>query len=91
MRMDLESLVDRYDTGEISRRQLLCTLAALLVPTSPDTSAAPRIAEAKQLNHVTLYVKDFEQSRKFYQDLFGMPVLTQQPPGADFSRDTPGE
>jgi catechol 2,3-dioxygenase-like lactoylglutathione lyase family enzyme len=81
MHIDLGSLVDRYDNGEISRRALIGTLAALLIPRSTVESPEPRIAQAKQLNHVTLYVKSVDDSRAFYQELFGMPALTRIPPG----------
>jgi catechol-2,3-dioxygenase len=37
---------------------------------------------AKQLNHATLFVRDVQASRVFYQNLFGMPILTRQPPGS---------
>jgi glyoxylase I family protein len=81
MDIDLGSLVDRYDNGEISRRELLGTLAALLIPGSIVKSSEPRTGQAKQLNHVTLYVKSVDDSRRFYQELFGMPALTRIPPG----------
>ena len=43
---------------------------------------------AKQLNHVTLFVRDVAESQRFYQRLFGMPVLTVQPPGVNLATGT---
>ena len=80
MPTDLELLINHYDTGRLSRRELLGALAMLALPRT-QASAAPKIAVAKQINHATLYVRDVEQSRAFYQRLFGMPVLIAQPPG----------
>lgn len=80
MPTNLELLIDHYDSGRLSRRELLGALAMLALPVTAE-GAAPKVAVAKQINHATLYVRDVEQSRAFYQRLFGMPVLTAQPPG----------
>lgn len=80
MPTNLELLIDNYDSGRLSRRELLGALAMLALPVSIESSA-PKVAVAKQINHATLYVRDVEQSRAFYQRLFGMPVLVAQPPG----------
>ena len=77
---NLELLIDHYDAGRLSRRELLGALAMLVLPRA-QANTAPKVAVAKQINHATLYVRDVEQSRAFYQRLFGMPVLTAQPPG----------
>ena len=80
MPTNLELLIDHYDSGHLSRRELLRALAMLAVP-STLASAEPKVGAAKLINHATLYVRDVDQSRAFYQRLFGMPVLTAQPPG----------
>jgi glyoxylase I family protein len=84
MPTDLELLIDHYDTGRVSRRELLGALAMLALPHT-QASKAPKIGVAKQINHATLYVRDVEQSRAFYQRLFGMPVLIAQPPGVNLA------
>ena len=80
MPTSLENLIDNYDSGRLSRRELLGALAMLALPVTT-AGEAPKVAVAKQINHATLYVRDVEQSREFYQRLFGMPVLVAQPPG----------
>ena len=84
MPINLDLLIDHYDNGRLSRRELLGALAMLTLPITEE-SAAPRVAIAKQINHATLYVRNVEQSRTFYQRLFGMPVLTTQPPDFNLS------
>jgi glyoxylase I family protein len=84
MPTNLELLIDHYDSGRLSRRELLGALAMLAIP-SASPSTAPKIGVAKQINHATLYVRDVEQSRAFYQRLFGMPVLIAPPPGVNLS------
>ena len=80
MPTNLELLIDQYDSGRLSRRELLGALAMLALPRT-HASTEPKVGVAKQINHATLYVRDVEQSRAFYQRLFGMPVLIAQPPG----------
>lgn len=80
---ELESLLGRYDRGEVSRREMLGALMLLAIPSAASAATEPVVGAARQLNHVTLYVSDVAKSRTFYQDLFGMPVLTQQDPGVN--------
>jgi len=87
MRVDLDVLLDRYDHGTLTRRQLLPAIATLAVPVHA-APAAPKIGVARQLNHATLFVRDVAKSQQFYQRLFGMPVLTPQPPGVNLAVGT---
>ena len=86
MTAGLELLLERYERGTISRRELLTALAALVTagPASAQTGA-PAVGTVKQLNHVTLFVRDVKQSVAFYQGLFGMPVLTLQDAGVNLN------
>jgi catechol 2,3-dioxygenase-like lactoylglutathione lyase family enzyme len=81
MRERLEQLLARYENGGISRRELLGTLATLVIAAPAASAAEPAIETVKQLNHVTVFVRDVQKSVEFYQGLFGMPILTPQPPG----------
>jgi catechol 2,3-dioxygenase-like lactoylglutathione lyase family enzyme len=86
MSVDLDSLLRRYETGTLSRRELLAVLAAV-VAAQPATAqtAEPSIGRVTQLNHVTIFVEDVQRSVAFYQRLFGMPVLTPQDPGINLT------
>jgi catechol 2,3-dioxygenase-like lactoylglutathione lyase family enzyme len=79
--MELELLLSRYEKGQMSRRELLGALAAIVVAAPATAADQPAIGTVKQLNHVTLFVQDVQKSVTFYQSLFGMPVLTPQEPG----------
>lgn len=79
MNTEAERVVELYDDGVISRRQLVQTLLAMglglgvggkeLVGQTP----AP-ILRARTMNHVTLYASDVGRSKAFYQRLTGLPI-----------------
>jgi catechol 2,3-dioxygenase-like lactoylglutathione lyase family enzyme len=79
----MSELLDRYEAGLMSRRELLGALIGIALPSTPVQQGKPLIGTATQLNHVTLYVHDVSRSQEFYQKLFGMPVLTRQNAGVN--------
>jgi catechol 2,3-dioxygenase-like lactoylglutathione lyase family enzyme len=87
MRDKIDELVTAYDEKRITRRQLIGALlmasatpvdagqqkpAVNLTGTPPPTNALFR---GRIVNHVTLRVKDVEESRRFYQELLGASVM----------------
>ncbi len=85
----IEQLVRRYDGGQLTRRELVLSLGALLLA-RPEASAQPSVAPVpvSTLNHVTLVVSDVRRSVEFYQRVFGMPLVTTQGTEADWSAPT---
>jgi catechol 2,3-dioxygenase-like lactoylglutathione lyase family enzyme len=86
MRHQLDELLQQYETGRVTRRDLLGTLA-LLVAAGPraDAAAAAPIGTVKQMNHVSIFVPDVKRSVAFYQDVLGLPLLTRQDPGINLN------
>jgi catechol 2,3-dioxygenase-like lactoylglutathione lyase family enzyme len=86
MSTELEGLLDGYESGRLTRRELVLTLTTLLASRAASGQAAqPAVGAIRQLNHVTLFVEDVNRSVSFYQRLFGMPVLTPQEPGINLA------
>src|SRR5262245_48384930 len=85
--MSLDLLLRRYADGTISGRELLGALGALVAAgAAPEvTHAAPAVGPVKQMNHVSIFVPDVQKSKQFYQDVFGLPLLTNQDPGVNLS------
>lgn len=82
MQNAIAELLDRYEAGLMSRRELLGALIGVTLQSNlPRQALTPLIGTATQLNHVTLFVQDVASSQAFYQKLFGMPVLTPQGAG----------
>ena len=78
-----DRLFDRYDAGQISRRELLGGLVAMAAVAPVVNAAEPTIGKVSQMNHVTMFVKDVQKSVEFYQRMFGLDVLTLQDPGVN--------
>jgi catechol 2,3-dioxygenase-like lactoylglutathione lyase family enzyme len=83
---EMESLVTRYDRGDINRRQLLAALAAIAAiaampqATRGEEEKGPAF-EAKSLNHVTLSVSDIQKSKKFYESILGITTVSKHKDG----------
>jgi len=82
----VDGLLSQYESGQLSRRQFLTALSVLA--TAPALAAPAPIGAVQQLNHVTVFVKDVPKSVRFYQELLGMPVLTEQGQGINLQAGT---
>ena len=74
MKQLISNMLESYEGGRVSRRQLIQGLAAIAAA----GYAAPAEASTFQgvgLNHVALRVTNVQRSRDFYQKHLGMPVL----------------
>jgi catechol 2,3-dioxygenase-like lactoylglutathione lyase family enzyme len=85
--MNLDSLLQQYESGSLSRRELLGALALMVAaPAAIDAAQASKpIGAVKSMNHVSVFVPNVQKSVAFYQDLFGLPLLTRQDPGINLS------
>jgi catechol 2,3-dioxygenase-like lactoylglutathione lyase family enzyme len=85
--MNLDSLLHQYETGSLSRRELLGALALIVAaPALPDAAqAAKAVGAVRSMNHVSVFVPNVQKSVDFYQNLFGLPLLTRQDPGINLS------
>ena len=79
MQMLIEKMLNDFERGRLTRRQLAATLTGMAVaaamPMSP-ALAAPSL-KAITLNHVTVKVPNLQKTSKFYQDFFGMKLAQQ--------------
>ena len=87
--MNLDSLLQQYENGSLSRRELLTALATLVAASTTASAAtqgaAKPIGAVKSMNHVSVFVPNVQKSVEFYQGVFGLPLLTRQEPGINLS------
>jgi catechol 2,3-dioxygenase-like lactoylglutathione lyase family enzyme len=84
----LDRLLDQYDQGFLSRRQLLKGLAlatggvlaggAGLAEAAEAQSSTP-LVRGMEINHVHLYVKDIARTVDFYSGVLGAKLVLDQP------------
>ena len=73
----IAKLLQEFEDGRMTRRQLIQSLAAAAAPFlagSPAAAAEGKVFKATAFNHVSYQVADYRKSRDFYGGLFGMKV-----------------
>jgi catechol 2,3-dioxygenase-like lactoylglutathione lyase family enzyme len=84
MSQAVESLLTHYESGRLSRRELVAILAAAVA--APKVAAAqPAALKAATFNHASLIVSDLDRSVAFYQRTFGLPVRSTQQGGVNLA------
>jgi catechol 2,3-dioxygenase-like lactoylglutathione lyase family enzyme len=84
MQEAVDSLLNQYETGRMSRRDLVAVLGALAAAPSAVT-AQPAVLEARTFNHASLIVSNLERSVAWYQNTFGLKVLSRQQGGVNLA------
>jgi catechol 2,3-dioxygenase-like lactoylglutathione lyase family enzyme len=82
----IDELLQQYEQGRVTRRDVVLTLSALFTSAlSPGAAAAESQASpsatpiaARTLNHASIAVADVDRSVKFYQSVFGMRVISRE-------------
>jgi len=75
----ITDLVERFDNGTLSRRQLvqgLTVLAAGGAATRASAQAATPFV-SNGIDHISIQVSDLDRSIGFYQSIFGLSILNQ--------------
>ena len=83
----IEILLDSFERGRMSRRELVGAIALMAAGGSAVSAAEPPL-RASSLNHVTLGVSDVERAKQFYQTVFGLPILSKQAGGINLAVGT---
>jgi catechol 2,3-dioxygenase-like lactoylglutathione lyase family enzyme len=71
----IETLVNNFACGKLSRRQLVLSLATMVASAQPGSKE--KSFRAVSINHVTVKVPDLHRTSHFYQQFFGMPLKQQ--------------
>lgn len=72
----ISGLLEGYEQGRVTRRQLILGLGAVAGRVQVAAGQASTF-RGVGLNHIALRVTNIERSRDFYQKHFGLPVLSQ--------------
>ena len=77
----IADLVNRFEGGRLTRRQLIQGLSMLMATGSSAASAAQAAGlRGTGIDHVSILVEDLQRSAAFYQNVFGMTPLSEDKP-----------
>jgi len=77
----INGLLQRFEKGSLTRRQLVQGLAMLATAGAPSgAQAQSRGFQGGFISHVSLSVSDLQRSADYYQKVFGLAVLSQDKP-----------
>lgn len=70
----ISDLLDRYENGRLSRRELVTGLSALAAVAAAPAAAqpAPAALQPTGIDHVSILVTDLQRSADFYNRVFGL-------------------
>jgi catechol 2,3-dioxygenase-like lactoylglutathione lyase family enzyme len=77
----ISSLLGRFETGALSRRDLVQGLAMLAAAGSGTAAGAQEATiKAAKIDHISIQVTDLPRSIAFYQKMFGLTVVSEDKP-----------
>ena len=78
----ISSLVNRFERGALTRRELVQGLAVLAAANGAASVAQGQDAGIKgaKIDHVSIQVSDLPRSIAFYQKMFGLTVVSEDKP-----------
>ena len=68
----IEAVLNKFECGKLTRRQLVLSLAA--VAAGAQSAAKEEGFRAVSINHITVKVPDLHRTSNFYQEFFEMPL-----------------
>ena len=78
----IADLVNRFEVGGLTRRQLIQGLSMLMATSSSSAASAAQTGglPGTGIDHVSILVSDLQRSATFYQSVFGMTPLSEDKP-----------
>jgi glyoxylase I family protein len=77
----ISNLLTRFETGSLSRRELVRGLAMLAAGGATAAVAQEGVDfKGANIDHVSIHVADLQRSVDFYQKMFGFSVVSQEQP-----------
>jgi catechol 2,3-dioxygenase-like lactoylglutathione lyase family enzyme len=78
----ISNMLKRFESGSLTRRELVQGLAMLATASGTASAAAvqERGFKATTIDHISIQVSDLPRSIAFYQNLFGYSVVSEDKP-----------
>jgi len=77
----ISEMVERFEKGKVSRRELVQGLAMLVAAGGGAAAAAQETPfKSSRIDHISIQVTDLPRSIAFYQKIFGLQILGEDKP-----------
>jgi catechol 2,3-dioxygenase-like lactoylglutathione lyase family enzyme len=89
----ISDLVKRFEGGKLTRRELIRGLAMLTAAGGAASAAEPQgqaALKTAKIDHISIQVTDLPRAIAFYQDLFGLVMVSEDKPNEIFRLGIPG-
>lgn len=81
MELAISHLIDRFERGALTRRELIQGLALLSAgAASGEAQPRPAATQGARIDHVSIQVRDLSRSVAFYQEMFGLSLVSEDKP-----------
>ncbi len=80
MQAVISNLLNRFERGVLTRRELVEGLTVLAAAGGAATQAQPSSLKAAKIDHVSIQVTDLPRAVAFYQKVFGLKVVGEDKP-----------
>ena len=82
MEVMIAKLLNRFERGALTRRELIQGLTMLTAASATASNAQGQDVGIKvaKIDHVSIQVSDLPRSIAFYQKMFGLPVVSEDKP-----------
>ena len=86
----IEALVNQYERGDLTRRQLLQALAVISAGGTAASQTPNGLMRGRNLHHVNIRVSNVARSENFYRKLFGLSASRRVQGPDNYGLDLPG-
>jgi len=76
----ISSMLTRFEKGSLSRRDLISGLAMLAAGTASAEAAQNTGLKGLTIDHISIQVSDLQKSIAFYQNVFGLSIMSEDKP-----------
>lgn len=81
MELAISHLIDRFEKGALTRRELVRGLAMLSAGAAvSEAQPRPAATQGAHIDHVSIQVRDLPRSIAFYQEMFGLSIVSEDKP-----------
>ena len=82
MKVMISELLNRFERGALTRRELIQGLTILTAASATASTAQSQDAgiQVAKIDHVSIQVSDLPRSIAFYQRMFGLPIVSENRP-----------